>query len=135
MTNIVLDTNILIDYVNGYAPWVENILSQKRETIQLILPTIVIAEYFTSIYLEDKKQVKVAEETFKLFKKQDLTEEIAKILGSILRRKSYIPSASLADLIVASTAIYLNTPLATRNKTHFSKIPNLSFFDAKKIVI
>lgn len=71
------------------------------------------------------------EEYLSLFFKQDLTEEIAKILGRILRQKTYPPGASLADLIIAATTIYLNAKLATNNKTGFKDIPDLKFFDPK----
>ena len=131
---IVVDTNILIDYAHGYAKWLEEILgSQRRRSIELILPTIVIAEYFTSALLEESYEVEIADRTFSLFTKQDLNEEIAKILGRILRHKSYPPGADLADLIIASTALYVDAELATRNNADFAKIPQLRFFDPKKL--
>lgn len=134
MRKVVVDTNILIDYANGFALWLTNILKAQSPTIQLVLPTIVIAEYFTSESLESEYEVKVADETFSYFLKQDLTEDIAKILGKILRRKTYPPSADLADLIIAATTIHLDAKLATRNKADFAKIPDLAFFEPGKIV-
>lgn len=133
MKKVVVDTNVLIDYVNGYAKWLDDLLGSSRRNVELVLPTIVIAEYFTSTALEDKHEVIVADETFALFTKQDLNEEIAKVLGAILRRKTYPKGAGLADLIIAATAIYLDAQLATRNKTDFSGIPDLIFFDPKKL--
>lgn len=132
MIKVIVDTNILIDYVNGYAEWVRKVL--RVETgLQLILPTIVIAEYFTSQALEDLYEVSVADKTFALFEKQDLTEGVAKVLGKLLRHKTYPPGAGVVDLIIASTAIYLDAQLATNNKVDFKGIPNLKFFDPKKI--
>lgn len=131
---IVVDTDILIDYANGHAVWVGNMLSSNDFNVSLVLPTIVIAEYFTATSLDDLKEVVVADKMFSLFLKQDLTEEIAKILGESLRHKTYPSGASIADLIIASTAIYLDAELATNNKTHFAKIPDLKFFDPKKII-
>lgn len=131
MRRVVVDTNILIDYAHGYAKWLDDLLSSGERVAELVLPTIVIAEYFTSTALEDEHEIRVADKTFALFTKQDLNEEIAKILGGILRHKSYPPGANLADLIIASTAVYLNGELATRNKTDFAGIPNLNFFDPK----
>lgn len=132
MRYIVIDTNILIDYVNGYADWLDKTLEAKTK-FTLILPTIVIAEYFTSQALEDERQAKIADKTFAIFKKQDLTEDIAKILGMILRRKTYPPGANLADLIITATTLFLDAELATRNKSDFAKIPNLRFFDPEKL--
>lgn len=131
MKKIVVDTNILIDYANGFASWLTDTIKAKSGAIQLILPTIVIAEYFTSTALENEYEVGVANKTFSFFEKQDLTEDIAKILGTLLRRKTYPKGAGLADLIIASTAIFLNAKLATNNKTDFKNIPNLKFFAPK----
>lgn len=132
MKTIVIDTNILIDYVNSHALWLEEILASEKKTTQLVLPTIVIAEYFASTVLEEEKEVRIADKTFAIFTKQDLTEEIARILGSILRHKSYPSGASLADLVIAATALFLDAELATRNKADFAKIPHLRFFDPKQ---
>lgn len=128
MKTIVLDTDILIDNVHGYARWIDILLKEKREYM-LVVPTIVIAEYLTAKENETDKGIEKSKNYLEVFKKQDLNSEIAQILGEILRRKTYTPAASLADLIVAATGIYLDAPLATRNKSHFSKIPNLTFFN------
>jgi predicted nucleic acid-binding protein len=130
---IIIDTNILIDYANGYAKWLDDLLNSRSSNAKLILPTIVIAEYFTSTSLENNDDAEIADKTFSLFIKQDLNESIAKILGAIMRRKTYPQGAGVSDLIIASTAIYLDAELATRNKTDFAKIPNLRFFDPKKL--
>lgn len=135
MKIVVLDTNILIDYANGYASWIDEVLTRLRDTAKLILPTIVLAEYFTSEEFEKKEKVVIADKTFMEFDKQDLTEDIAKILGTILRRKIYSQGASLADLIIAATTLHLDAVLATRNQKDFAKIPHLRFFDSKSIVI
>jgi len=129
--SIVLDTDILIDYANGYAQWIESIL--ERGNPQLVLPTVVIAEFFASQQLENPKEVFIAERTFSFFTKQDLTESIAKLVGTLLRRKSYTPGASIPDLIIAATAISLHAKLATRNRAHFRRIPDLSFFEKPTI--
>lgn len=130
MDSVVLDTDTLIDYANGYARWVEGILESK--TPRLILPTIVLAEFYASQQLEDPKEVLIAEKTFLLFTKQDLTESIAKLVGQFLRRKSFTQGASIPDLIIAATAVFLSAPLATRNTAHFKGIPHLTFFQPEE---
>lgn len=130
MKTIVLDTNILIDYTHGYVPWLNLLLKSDS---RVVISTIVVAEYLQAPSLDKKLEAKLTERTFGLFTKQDLTEEIAKILGRMLRKKKYPPGADLMDLIVASTALFLDAPLATRNKLHFKGIPSLRFFDPKEI--
>lgn len=133
MQKIIIDTNILIDYANGHAKWLDDFLKVKSLNVELILPTIVIAEYFTSAALEKEKNIEIADKTFSFFMKQDLNESIAKILGAIMRHKTYPTSASIGDLIIASTAIFLDAELATNNKKDFAKIPNLRLFDPRKL--
>lgn len=131
MKTIVVDTNILIDNVHGFAPWL-NTLIKKNKEFKLIVPTIVVAEYFTAQELETKVGKERAQSYFWTFSVVDLTFEIAEILGELLRRKTYPKGADMADLIIASTAIYLDAELATRNKNDFVHIPNLRFFDERK---
>ncbi|MCJ7792689.1 MAG: hypothetical protein MUP45_01820, partial [Candidatus Marinimicrobia bacterium] len=69
MKKVVVDTNILIDYANGYARWVNDILNTTASEKKLVLPTIVIAEYFTSKDFDDEKKIFVADKTFALFEK------------------------------------------------------------------
>lgn len=129
---VVLDTNILIDNVHGFATWVDHLLN-KQEEYQLVVPTIVVAEYLTAHETETASGQLRSKKYLALFKKIDLTFEIAEVLGQILRRKTYTISANTADLIIAATAIYLDAELATRNKIDFSKIPNLRLFEPKNL--
>lgn len=130
MKTIILDTNILIDNIHGFAPWVTNL--QQADDFNLVVPTIAIAEYLTDKNVETELGKSRSEEYLSWFQKQDLTEDIAKVLGTILRRKTYPPSANLADLIIAATAIHLGAELATKNRADFAKIPNLCFFEPEK---
>ncbi|MCL4352922.1 PIN domain-containing protein [Patescibacteria group bacterium] len=131
MKIIVLDTDILIDNIYGFAPWVKLFL--QLEDVRLVVPTIVIAEYLNDKKAETELGEKESKKYLSWFQTQDLNEEIAYILGMILRRKMYTSGASLADLIIASTAIYLNAKLATNNKKDFAKIPGLRLFDPEKL--
>lgn len=129
---VILDKNILIDYVHGFAPQFER-LTNNQSQYQLIIPTIVKAEYLTADEMETEIGKKRADAYLGNYESQDLTSEIAEILGTILRRKTYIKSASMADLIIAATALYFDAPLLTRNKADFAKIPNLRFFEWEEI--
>lgn len=128
MKTIILDTNVLIDHVHGFALWLDSLL-KVNTGYTFIVPTIVISEYLTAQEIDTKEGKEKSEKYLAFYKTQDLNTEIAYILGQILRRKSYPPGADLGDLIIASTALYLNAELATNNKSHFNKIPNLKFFD------
>lgn len=132
MKTIVLDTNILIDNVHGFSPWVDYLLRQAEEYV-LIVPTIVIAEYLTAQEAETFEGNSKSKSYLMLFKTMDLTSGIAEVLGKILRQKTYSMGANTGDLIIASTAIFLDAELATNNKKDFAEIPNLRLFDPKKL--
>ena len=132
MKTVVLDTNILIDNVHGFAPWVNNLLKQPQE-YRLVVPTIAVAEYLTAEETETVTGREKSKDYLALFEILDLTFEIAEVLGKILRRKTYPASANTADLIIASTAIYLDGELATQNKSDFENIPRLRLFGPEKL--
>lgn len=132
MKTVILDANILIDHVHGFALWLDSLLKADAG-YTFIVPTIVISEYLTAREIDTQKGREKSDKYLAFFKTQDLNTEIAYILGNILRHKSYPPGADLGDLIIASTAIYLNAELATNNKAHFTKIPDLKFFDPKML--
>lgn len=126
MDKLILDTDILIDHIHGHAVWVDELL--EKRTIQLIVPTIVVAEYHTAQELETKEGKEVSTRYLETFKIYDFTYPMAEILGTMLRKKTYPTGASIADLMIAATALYLKSPLATRNTTHFHGIPDLILF-------
>lgn len=128
MNTIVIDTNILIDSAHGFAPWVRSLVDESEKYL-VIVPTIVIAEYLSALENDLKGYSDRSKEFLQLFKIQDLTLDIAEVLSTILRRKTYLAGVSMADLIIAATTLRLDGKLATRNKKHFSKIPHLRFFD------
>lgn len=132
MKTIILDTNILIDHVHGFSLWLDSLLKTNSE-YTIIVPTIVISEYLTAQEIDTKEGKEKSDKYLAFFKTQDLNTEIAYILGNLLRHKSYPPGADLGDLIIASTAVYLDAELVTNNKAHFSKIPDLKFFDPKNL--
>ena len=131
MKIVVLDTNVFVDNVHGYAKWIDSLFNDSH--YRLVVPTIVIAEYHTTEELETEGGYEKSQKYLSSFLVQDLNYEIAEELGKILRRKTYVASAGLADLIIAATSIHLDAELATRNKADFSKIPHLRFFDPKNI--
>ena len=126
MDKLILDTDILIDHVHGHADWLNEFLEQK--TIQLVVPTIVVTQYQTAKELESEEGKEASRRYLETFTIYDFTNPVAEILGTILRRKTYPSGASIADLMIAATAVYLKSPLATGNTAHFKNIPGLTFF-------
>jgi predicted nucleic acid-binding protein len=126
---IVLDTDGIIDFAHGKGKWLERLMAENKQKTELIVPTVVIAEYWSDMYMDEEEINNVSENIFRHFIKQPLTEDIAKKVGELLRHKKYVLGAGFVDLAVAATAIQLKAKLATRNKKHYAKIPGLEFFE------
>lgn len=125
---MVIDTDILIDLEHGKAAWLDKVLQDQQGMI-VVVPTIVEAEYWSAQQFDKKQESQDAKKVLSLLIKQDLTEPIAMMVGETLRHRAFVSGASVADVIVGCTAVYLDAPLATRNKKHFAKIPSLKFYE------
>lgn len=126
MKTVVFDTDVLIDHTHGYAPWIDTLLIEGN--VRFIIPTIVFSEFFASNIFDDDNQIKKAEEGFVYFERQDFTFDCAMNLASLLRHKPFPSGASISDLMVAATALYLDAEIATRNISHFQGIPGIKLF-------
>jgi|SRR3989344_2599553 len=125
---VVVDTDIVINYVKNSSPVFENLLKiKKKSKLTLIISSITLFEYYSGI---DYKNTEVYQETellFKQFTVQPVTDEIAKKAARINRENKLYKYIELADILIASTSLYLNARLLTENKRHFKLIPDLTF--------
>ena len=112
MKTVVFDTDVLIDHTHGYAPWIDKLLIEGN--VRFIIPTIVCSEFFTSNIFDDEKQIKKAEEGFIFFERQDFTYDCALNLASLLRHKTFPSGASISDLMIAATSLFLS-PMVLKN--------------------
>lgn len=73
------------------------------------------------------KKEKKANNPIKQFALQEINEKIAKLAARLNYEYKLFSSIGLADILIGSTALYLDAPLLTLNKYHFKLIPNLIF--------
>lgn len=127
--NVVIDSSIIIDFTRaGLGPLVRLIDFKKKEKLELLIPTIVVAELWAGEEMGTKEGRAKLEKLLARFKQIELTTEIAKKTGNLLRSKS----AAGFDAIVAATALCLDAQLATQNKKHFQSVPGLKLFKTQK---
>jgi predicted nucleic acid-binding protein len=118
---MTVDSNIIIAYLAGDLE-VKNTLSNwQLRGLPLLLSTVVETEVlsfpkFTSEELQFT--LKFLEENFISI---PFSREIARIAAKL--RRGY--RLKFPDAAIAATAIYTDTPLATRNIRDFKKIANL----------
>ncbi len=125
---VIVDTDIVINHVKNASPILENLLRlKKRNKLDLFISSITLFEYYSGI---DYKDIEVYQETellFKQFSIQPVTDEIAKKAARINRESKLHQHIELADILIGSTALYLNAQLLTENKKHFKLIPGIRF--------
>lgn len=115
-----IDTNVLIYYAAGQDKAVSFLLEKIAHKTNLIIPTIVVAEFLSFPGLKPKEQQQFAN-LLQEMQVEPLSFEVAQKAGA-MRRKYKI---TLPDAIVATTALQTKSTLLTRNLKHFQKIKEI----------
>lgn len=130
MKKIVLDTSIIIDYARGKDKTLIKLLKlQKEKKVELIVPSLVIFEFYSGLSLEKKSIFQKTESLFTKFKIVKIDEQIAKMAAKINRKKKLYQKIGAVDLLIGITTIYYSAYLATKNTKDFKKIPGLRFWE------
>lgn len=129
----LFDTSFLIDLVSGDEGAKKKAKEVDAEVVFKAISTITAHEYLRGIfylYSHNKpllaSKLRKAEAELSRFEILPYTYEIAKTAAEIdatLTRKGQ--TISMADTILAATAIYYKLTLVTRNPQHFNRIQNL----------
>lgn len=128
MIKIVIDTNIIINYVRigkRGKTLLEKIISQPR--LQLIISVATLQELFIGQSTKNKKEERKIKKLLNLFIIKDIDPSIAETAGKILR--DYPGKLSFPDAKIAATAILEKALLLTRNKKDFAKIKRVKFYE------
>ncbi len=121
MQGILLDTNILIDYLHGVEKSGELVRRIRAEKSYCYISTITEAEIFSGKDIKGAQDMKMIDELLNLFLKAELTSQIAQTAGLI--RGHY--NIKLADAAIAATAVVLGYKLLTKNISDFKRISGL----------
>jgi predicted nucleic acid-binding protein len=117
---ILLDTDVLIDFLRGYSEAVSLI---NEYSARIILSSIVVAELFAGIK-GDAEQA-VLENFVSLFRVIPVDTEIGKAGGLYKRDYGKSHGVGLADAIMAATAEAENAELKTLNAKHYPMLKDL----------
>lgn len=130
MQKIVIDSDILIDYLRVASPILDQILEEvKNKKAKVYLPGIVVSEIYSGNDSKIGSKLNIIENLLSLFEFVQANEEISKTAGFLVRDYK----TAIGDAIVAATTLSLNGKLATRNTKDFSNIKGLKFFKVKKV--
>ncbi len=122
MTDYLFDTNILI-YRLRNNPKVEHLLEQLSDANERYISTITRAEILAGMHPNEATKTLALLQSFSSISVDD---NIADLAGQLLYRYARQGiTLSLADMLIAATAIEHNLTLITTNGKHFP-IPELS---------
>jgi predicted nucleic acid-binding protein len=130
MDTIVIDTDILINHIRGKSKLLsEFLLRQKAREVILVVPSVVIFEFYSGSSLDRAEVVEIADLLFSQLKVQDITEEIAKVAAQINRQFKLYQKIETVDILIAAVCLSLSGKLLTRNKRHFKLVPQIDFIN------
>ncbi len=126
MSQIFVDTEILIDYSKGHSHDLKNLLhAQERGEVELFVNAVVVAEFMNDRSLQDDKKYAKAQEFLQFFSLMDITKRVGFLAGEFLREDKV---DYLGYALIAATCTVHNLHLATRNAKHFRNIETLEFY-------
>lgn len=117
---ILLDTDVLVDFLRGHPAAIQFVTAQAG---RIILSAIVTAELYAGV--RDESELAQIDELVSLFSVIPVTAELARSAG--LHKRDYQAShgVGLADALIAATAEAEQAELATLNTKHYPMLKAL----------
>lgn len=118
---ILLDTDVLVDFLRGYSQGVDLV---NAHADQIILSSIVVAELYAGVKGDEEQTA--LDRFVSLFRVVPVTAEIAKIGGLYKRHYGKSHGVGLADAIIAASVKVENAMLKTLNIKHYPMLKGLA---------
>ena len=128
---IVADTDVLIDYLYGVSP-VHKQVARYIDSEQLVTTAVTIFELLSGGTEGRRgKATRGIAELLPILALDFASAERAASVRLLLERTGY--SINMADSLIAGIALANDLPLLTRNRKHFSRVPQLKLVDFQSI--
>ncbi len=124
MPAILLDSDVIIAWLRGHAPYVRLIPELLDRGTALAWCPVSIAEIFAGTRKSEEKQI---ENLFLLFECLPISREAGKRAGRYLNLYGKSHGLELADALIAATASTEGIPLWTLKRKHYP-IKEIRFF-------
>jgi len=118
--SILLDTDVLVDFLRGYSKAVAFV---NAHSVRIILSSIVVAELYAGVKGVDEQAA--LEDFVSLFRIIPVSADIAKAGGLYKRDYGKSHGVGLADAILAATAEAEDAELKTLNRKHYPMLKGL----------
>ncbi|MDD4169341.1 MAG: type II toxin-antitoxin system VapC family toxin [Desulfotomaculaceae bacterium] len=128
MTDLLLDTSVLIDHLRGYKPATDFFETVFNSGVPAIISSVSEMELYAGKSMENPSVEESTSNFLKLFRVLPVTSAIAQRAGYLLRLYRNNGLTPI-DAIIAATALAQDANLITRNIKHFRPIKGLIVFD------
>ena len=119
-TPLLIDTDVLIEYVRDYPDAVSSVEAQQE---RLLISVVTVAELYAGVR-EGEERLRL-ERFLRAFEILPLDQRLA-IQGGLYRRDySKSHNVGLADALIAATARQRQVPLVTLNRQHFPMLQDV----------
>lgn len=119
MTDLLVDTGILVDFLRGLPAAVDFV---QTHASRVVLSSIVIAELYSGARDDELAEL---DDLPRLFAVKPLTAPIARVGGLLRARYGRSHGLCLADALIAATAQQYGLTIQTLNVMHFPMFPGL----------
>ena len=126
MVKVLIDSSVIVDYTRaGVGAFPQIVLQKTSRKAEVYIPTTVILELWAGDSMTKESEVVKVNRLLAPLKIVDLTKQIAKKAGELVRLGQI---DSFQDAAIAAIALYLGAQLATQNRKHFEKVRDLKIF-------
>lgn len=116
MTRILLDSDIVIEWLRGHEPFVQRIQALIENHAQLFWTPVSIAEIFAGVRKGEEDGVA---NLFVLLEPLPITPEIGRKAGQFLKSFAKSHGVELGDALIAASASTAGLSLWTLNRKHY----------------
>lgn len=124
MGNVLLDSDVIIEWFRGHEPFVTEIAQLLERHSELFWTPVSVAEIYAGVWKSEEAK---AGNLFILLESVAISPDIGKKAGEYLKLYAKSHGVEIADALVAACAYVENLPLWTLHKKHYP-MKDLSFF-------
>lgn len=116
MAKVLLDSDVIIEWLRGHPPYVQQILELIERQAQLFWTPVSIAEILAG---SRKGEDAALANLFLLLETLPITTDIGRKAGHYLMAYAKSHGVELGDALIAACALSEDLPLWTLNKKHY----------------
>jgi predicted nucleic acid-binding protein len=116
MDKVLLDSDVIIEWLRGHEPFVAQIASLLESNSELFWTPVSVAEIYAGVRKGEEPQIS---KLFVLMEFLDLSMAHGKTAGEYLKAYAKSHSVELGDALIAACSSSESLPLWTLNKKHY----------------